>query len=123
MGGTSAEKLAKQGRSRPDGKSISRIVKIVPGSKYDLLFVADSGSGETTEKGLIVPKFGNKPENHMAVSMSFDAFGELLLITKAHYQAWLTSAYMRKPIQVRNEATRPNNNQNTAPMGDSTPMF
>lgn len=123
MGGTSAEKLAKQGRSRPDCKSISRIVKIVAASKYDLLFVADSGPGETTEKGLIVPKFGNKPENHVAVSMNFDALSELLLLTQAHYQAWLTSSYMRKPMQSRTEASQPQNNQNTTPIGVDTPMF
>ena len=93
MGGTSAEKLASYGRSRPDGKSLSRIAKIVVGNKTDILFVADSGPGETTEKGLIVPRFGNKPENHVAVSMSFEVLSELLLLTKIHYEAWLAAWY------------------------------
>jgi len=43
------------------------------GSKSDFLFVADSGSGETDAKGLIVPRFGSKPENHVAVSMTFES--------------------------------------------------
>lgn len=104
MGGTSAEKLASYGNSRPDGKSLSRTAKIVVGNKYDILFVADSGPGETTETGLIVPKFGNNPENHVSVSMSFDALSELLLITKVHYEAWLAAWYMRqKPVNRRNE--------------------
>ena len=81
LGGTSAEKLAKAGRSRKDGKSLSRTAQLLPGNKSDFLFVADSGPGETTEKGLIVPKFGNKPENHVAISLSFEAFSELLLMT------------------------------------------
>ena len=94
LGGTSAEKLAKQNRSRPDGMSLSRTFKVMPGDRVELLLVADSGPGVTTEKGLITPKFGSKPENHIAVSLTLDAFGELLLATQAHYQAWLTAWYM-----------------------------
>lgn len=95
LGGTSAEKLARAGRSRKDGKSLSRTAQLLPGNKSDFLFVADSGPGETTEKGLIVPKFGNKPENHVAISLSFEAFSELLLMTKIHYQAWLSAIYVK----------------------------
>lgn len=93
LGGTSAEKLARQGRPRPDGRSLSRVMQLLAGSKSDLLLVADSGPGDTTDKGLIVPRFGKNPENHVAVSMSFDLFAELLLETKLHYQAWLSTWY------------------------------
>jgi len=48
---------------------------------------------EENEKGLIVPRFGNKPENHVAVSMTFDSLSELLLMTKTHYEAWLSAYY------------------------------
>jgi len=108
LGGTSAEKLRAQNRSRPDGKSLSRTMQINTGNKSDLLLVADSGPGETTEKGLIVPKFGNKPENHVTVPMMLDAFGELLLITQAHYQAWLNAWYMGgcKTLQPKNNAQK-----------------
>ncbi len=94
LGGTSAEKLARQGRPRPDGRSLSRTMQILCGSKSDLLLVADSGPGNTTDKGLIVPKFGKNPENHVAVSMSFDLFSEFLLETKINYQAWLSAWYV-----------------------------
>ena len=57
------------------------------------MFVADSGPGETDQKGLIVPKFGSKPENHVAVSMTFETFSELLLTTRLHYSAWLGAWY------------------------------
>lgn len=108
IGGTSAEELKKYGRSRPDGKSLSRTAKIVVGDKTDILFVADSGPGDEAESGLIVPRFGNKSENHVAVSMTFTSLSELLLMTQTHYQAWLTSWYLRKfgkaqkekPVQV-----------------------
>ena len=39
--------------------------------RSDFLFVADSGPGETNAKGLIVPRFGKNPENHVSVSMTF----------------------------------------------------
>ncbi len=100
LGGTSAEKLRQQGRARADGKSLSRTAQLVPGRKSDFLFVADSGPGETNEKGLIVPRFGGKPENHVAVSMTFESLSELLLITKAHYEAWLSALYV---INMRRE--------------------
>ncbi len=93
LGGTSAEKLVRQGRPRPDGRSLSRVMQLLAGSKSDLLLVADSGPGDTTDKGLIVPRFGKNPENHVAVSLSFDLFAELLLETKLHYQAWLSAWY------------------------------
>jgi len=98
LGGTSAEKLSQYGRPRSDGKSLSRIFKIVLGSKEDCyLFVADSGPGETDSKGLIVPKFGNKPENHVAVSMNWRAVNEIMMMTKVHYEAWLAAKYMAVP--------------------------
>ena len=96
LGGTSAEKLRAIGRARSDGRSLSRVAQLVPATKADFLFVADSGPGETNEKGLIVPKFGNHPENHVAISMTFEVFSEFLLMTRIHYQAWLTVTYISK---------------------------
>ena len=93
LGGTCADKLKKLGRERKDGKSLSRTMQLLCGSRSDFLLVADSGPGETNATGLIVPKFGKNPENHVAVSLSFDALSELLLITQAHYSAWLSAWY------------------------------
>ena len=84
LGGTSAEKLRQYGKARPDGKSLSRVCKLMAAQKTDFLFTASSGPGEKDAKGLIVPKFGNRPENHVAVSMTFDALSELLLMTRTH---------------------------------------
>lgn len=126
LGGTSAEKLAKQNRARPDGMSLSRTFKVIVADRAELILVADSGPGVTTDKGLITPKFGSKPENHIAVSMTLDAFGELLLATQAHYQAWLAAWYMGgcKAPQVRNHTSKPQNNplQNMTPTIASAPM-
>ena len=94
LGGTSAERLAQCGWPRPDGKSVSRIVKLIWGQKVDYLFIADNGPGEADAKGLIVPRFGKNPENHVSVGLSWRNLDELLLITQAHYQAWLTARYI-----------------------------
>ena len=116
MGGTSAEKLRRIGRPRPDGKSLSRIFQLLPGNKSDFLLVADSGPGETDEKGLIVPRFGKHPENHVVISLSMGHFCELLLLTRAHYLAWLTASYSRgeekafptqEPEQIPTEPQEP----------------
>lgn len=116
LGGTSAQKLAEQGRIRTDGKSLSRTVQLLCGSKSDFLLVADSGPGDTTEKGLIVPRFGNKPENHVAVSMTFESFSGLLLSTKTHYAAWLTARYSTKMLQFQDSTQgRERKQQETAP--------
>jgi len=94
LGGTSAERLAQYGRPRPDGKSVSRIVKLIWGQKVDYLFVADSGPGEADTKGLIVPRFGKNPENYVSVGLSWRNLDEILLMTITHYQAWLTAQYV-----------------------------
>lgn len=96
LGGTTAERLAKQKHSRSDGMSLSRTIQLLCGAKSDFLLVADSGPGETTDKGLIVPKFGKAPENHVAISMTFETLSELILITHIHYAAWLGAFYMKK---------------------------
>ena len=121
LGGTSAEKLARIGHPRPDGKSLSRIVQLVCSSKHEnsFLFSASSGPGETNVTGLIVPKFGNKPENHVAVNMSYDTFSEFMLLTKAHYQAWLAAWYVdaiKKKGSKNTVSTKiPENDTSTTP--------
>jgi len=97
LGGTSAQRLMQYGRERPDGKGISRIVKLLWGQKADYLFVADSGPGEADAKGLIVPRFGKAPENHVSVGLSWRSLNELLLMTKTHYEAWLAAQYVKNP--------------------------
>ena len=107
LGGTSAEKLRQYGKARPDGKSLSRVCKLMAAQKTDFLFTASSGPGEKDAKGLIVPKFGNRPENHVAVSMTFDALSELLLMTRTHYESWLTAWYLSQTHSGQQQTRRP----------------
>ena len=120
LGGTSAKNLYRQGRTRADGKSLSRTVQLLPSTKSDFLFVADSGPGEETAKGLIVPKFGKNPENHVSVMMTYDAFSELMLLTKAHYQAWLTAWYIQNPV-VKQDKKPSTEKQTARPVEMNTP--
>jgi hypothetical protein len=98
LGGTSAARLARLGKPRADGKSVSRVVKLISGERADYLFIADSGPGEADAKGLIVPRFGTSPENHVSVGLSWRALNELLIMTKVHFEAWLASEYLGRPI-------------------------
>lgn len=100
LGGTSAAQLARYGRPRADGKSLSRVAKLVGADRADYLFVADSGPGEENEKGLIVPRFGKNPEQHVAVSLSWRQVNELLFTTTAHFQAWLSAKYAAEWVQI-----------------------
>ena len=86
------------------------------------LLIADSGPGETDSRGLIVPKFGNKPENHVVISMTFDVLSELLLITKAHYNAWLCASYMSQQASVK-ENRKPVQNQTSDSDINSDELF
>ena len=104
IGGTSAEKLKAAGNARPDGMSLSRIAKLIPGNNGGLLFIADSGPGEKSGTGIIIPRYGKNPENHVPVSLGFKAFSELVLTTKAHYEAWLAAFYMQQ-VQNQNQYT------------------
>ena len=77
---------------------------------------------------MIVPRFGNKPENHVAVSMSYEVFSELMLLTKAHFEAWLSAWYMQKihsgkPKQNQQQANFQYQENAYEPECASDPMF
>lgn len=113
MGGTSADKLKQFNKARTDGMSLSRCFRISIGRKTEVALTADSGPGETDAKGLIVPRYKGKPENHVAIGMSFDDFSELMLMTKAHFDAWLTARYM-KGVSTNKTAGYNNSKKNQA---------
>lgn len=102
MGGVSDTKLKLQDRRRKDKKSLSRVARLVIGAKKDFMFIAQSGPGEESEKGLIVPRFGDNPENNVAIGLTFADLSELILMTVAHYNAWLTGWYLHMSGQSAN---------------------
>jgi hypothetical protein len=116
LGGTSADRLKQLGRSRPDGKSLSRTAKLKLGRNNDTyVFVASSGPGETSATGLIVPKFGSSPENNVLVMMTWRSVNEFLLTTVTHYQAWLAAKYMSEGIQNTKKPYIANNGKPPSP--------
>ena len=123
LGGTSAEKLARYGKPRPDGKSLSRVAQLLAGQKVDFLFTASSGPGNKDAKGLIVPRFGKKPENHVSVGLSWDSLAELLLITKTHYEARLAAWYLSQTRSVRTKLPTQATKAPEPPKPQPAPVF
>lgn len=101
LGGISAKKLKEKGKQRKDKKSLSRVMNIIAGQKADIMLIAESGAGEESDKGLIVPKFGDKPENKVVVSMPFASFSEMMLMTKMHFSAWLAGWYQHRSAVIK----------------------
>lgn len=123
LGGTSAKKLAQYGKSRPDGKSLSRVARLLAAQKADFLFTASSGPGDQDAKGLIVPRFGKKPENHVSVSMTWDSLAELLLFTKSHYEAWLAAWYLSQAHTARTKPAAQAAKAPDTPKQQPAPVF
>ena len=103
LGGTSAEKLAQYGKPRKDNKSLSRSIKLFVGKKADYLLYAESGAGETDAKGLIVPRYGSKPEQKVSVSLSMSHLNEIMLAASKHYDAWLSVWYAKHYADLKNQ--------------------
>ena len=105
----------------PDWARRGRTVKVFhvlrswwPATAPDYLFVADSGPGDQNEQGLIVPRFGKNPEQHVAVSFSWKKLNEFLFTIHAHYMAWLSARYHAEWAQLmrlskdKEQNSRPN---------------
>lgn len=109
--GTAKEILAKQGRSRLDGKDEARALRIFPATKspvLDLILEAVKGPGEKTGTGIIIPKFNYKDglTERVSVAMSYNKLQELCAITNAHIQAmlcigWLKEGFSKEPESIR----------------------
>lgn len=119
QGGVSARKLAereekakREGKNekhvRADGKSLARMFKITPGDKSPWILSAETGPGEESDTGLIVPKY-TRPEEILRVPMTDDDFKKLILFTEAHIHAFIQSQYY-----VRATVGMPKANSNKA---------
>lgn len=114
MGGVSATKLAerqqmalKEGKkleglkatqkSRADGKSLSRVFKIVPSTRNDMAFTfqGEYGAGEENDTGLIVPKYGTKPDVRLMMAVTPKQAKAFALMIKTHIEAFIAQKYVR----------------------------
>jgi len=98
LGGTSAAKMSGiYGNPRSDGMGLSRIMKIVRANKRDsVMLVADSGPGEANKTGLVVPRFGGKPENHVVISLDYYQLKQLVAPAKVQYEAYCQAIMFKR---------------------------
>lgn len=101
QGGTSEKSLASQGKSRPDGKALSKILKVFCGDKLPIMFKAEQGMGESDKKGLIVPKYGNTPESYVQIGMTFDDVKEFFLTINAAVNAYFTTKALSDKYEIK----------------------
>lgn len=97
--GTSADKLASYGTPRKDGMSQSRVMKILRGNKRDsVLLVADNGPGEENKTGIIMPRFGKNPENHVALSLDNLQLKQLFAPVEVQYKAYESAIIFKRTM-------------------------
>lgn len=101
LGGVSAKTLESRGQARPDGKSLSRQMKITPGNRIPWVLSAEMGPGEETETGLIAPRY-TKPEQLVRVPLSDEDFKRLALVTKMHIESYTTALYLQNANKQSN---------------------
>lgn len=106
MGGTNEQKCAEK-QLRTDGKALSRVLSICPGSTYPFVLKVEQGAGESNDKGLIVPKFGTKPEVRIFVPIDDATLKKLAIMINTHIDAFITSQYARGAYEEEYTDKRP----------------
>ena len=108
LGGVSEQKAAQQ-KLRTDGKALSRIFSLAPGSKSPYIMTAIARPGHTDERGLIVPENGAAPEITVRVpiddkalrTMAFAIESSIMAFRSCEYNAWF-----REEIEKAQEKDR-----------------
>ena len=102
MGGTSAEALSRQNRTRQDGKPEFRSLSVMPSYKGNgIALSASSGPGKVTQTGGYTSD--GKPDATIQLALSYDDFLEVLLITKAAIEAYLSYKYATEYPKIQEE--------------------
>lgn len=117
MGGTSTASLARQNRSRKDGKPEFRALSIMPSYKNNAIALsAVSGPGKVTSTGGYAPD--GTPDSKVQLALSIDDWMEVLLITKAAIEAYLSYKYSTLYPKVQEERRQfsQQNRQTQAPV-------
>ncbi|MDO4565074.1 MAG: hypothetical protein Q4C04_05620 [Clostridia bacterium] len=100
LGGTSAKRLATQNRTRTDNKSESRRLTIRNGSKADFYISAESGAGEESATGLIVPAYGRNPEVRIGLPVTNKEMLKMVLTVQMEIQAWQCAKFTKINAKV-----------------------
>lgn len=94
QGGTSARNLTSKGKARPDGKSEARQLLIYAGDKIPFVLQGEKGAGEEQGKGIIVPRYGSKPDVRVAIPMQAEDLKKIVLMVDAKIHAYLAAQYV-----------------------------
>lgn len=94
QGGVSAKNLKARGQEREDGMSLSRQFKIIPGNKRPFMVQGEQGKGEENEQGLIVSRYGGKPDDRVMVPMGSDELKQLVLMVGSKIRAYMSAQYV-----------------------------
>lgn len=98
MGGISSKRIELSGRKFsfdvPKGSSVSRILRLTPGAKMPWMISGQLGLGKENATGLIVPQ--GSPKEIVRIPMNNETLKELVLVTKAHIEAYYTSVYLKQ---------------------------
>lgn len=99
MGGVTEEKAKNRGL-RTDGKAISRMFTLSPGSRQPFVFTAEQRPGNTDAKGLIVPEYGGKPEVQIRVASSAEELKKMALAIQSNIIAYRAAQYANGAYSV-----------------------
>lgn len=97
QGGTSAKTLAMRSKSRADGMSEARLLKLVPGLKSFCVLQAEKGPGQEDEHGLIIPRFaGYQPEQRIMIPFAtFEDLVGFVEAIKLHLCSYVSAGYVK----------------------------
>lgn len=93
LGGISEDKAKARGL-RNDGKAISRMFTLSPGSRQPYIFTAEQRPGTTDTRGLIVPDSNGRAEKIIRVPASQESLQKLALSIQTNINAYITSQYV-----------------------------
>lgn len=100
MGGTPKSGLARQGRSRPDGKDESRRLKLMYGDKYPFILRAEAGPGKQEYGKLIKPD--GKTDAYVSISMTQEDFIKFFYTISEHIKYYMTAMYTKRMLMPDN---------------------
>lgn len=100
LGGVNEEKAKARGL-RTDGKAISRLFNLAPGSRQPFVFTAEQRPGKTDDKGLIQPEYSGRPEVQIRVACSADDLKRLAISIQSNINAYRAAQYANKEFDQK----------------------
>jgi len=100
LGGVNEEKAKDRGL-RDDGKAISRLFNLAPGSRQPFVFTAEQRAGKSDDKGLIQPIYSGAPEVQIRVACGADDLKRMAIAIQSHINAYRAAQYTNGAFDKR----------------------